>query len=51
MDEYNCNNDFKMFVDKYCAKSLIAPEEAMQHYIVKEVESYYRFKRTKCKNQ
>jgi hypothetical protein len=45
MDEYNNNPDFKLYVDKYCCKAGITPTEAVQHIIVKNVETEYRHKR------
>jgi hypothetical protein len=47
--EYEVNEDFRDYVDKYCKKHLIQPAEAMQHVIVKNVEELYRHKRLECK--
>lgn len=45
MEEYNINPDFKEYVDKYCAKHKITPEQAIEHKLVKIIESEYRHKR------
>lgn len=38
---YEKNYDFKEYVDKYCKKNNISIEEALEHYIVKDVAKYY----------
>jgi hypothetical protein len=48
MDEYNENIEFKEYVDKYCTKHRLMPEEATQHLIVKNVEEQYRHRRIDC---
>lgn len=45
MEEYNINSDFKEYVDKYCTKHKIAPEQAVEHKLVKTIETEYRHKR------
>jgi hypothetical protein len=45
MEEYNSNPDFKLYVDKYCRKAGITPDEAVRHIIVKNVEAEYRHRR------
>lgn len=49
MEEYNNNIEFKTFVDKYCYKHDITPEQAAGHLIVKLVEQEYRNRRLNCK--
>lgn len=50
MEEYNLNSDFKEYVDKYCTKHKITPEQAVEHALVKNVEIEYRHKRQNIKN-
>lgn len=38
---YEKNEDFKQYVDKYCKKTNITPEEAFTHYMIKDVARYY----------
>lgn len=45
MEEYNINPDFKEYVDKYCTKHKIAPEQAVEHKLLKTIEMEYRHKR------
>lgn len=45
MEEYNINLDFKEYVDKYCRKHKIIPEQAVEHELVRTVETDYRYKR------
>lgn len=45
MVEYNINLDFKEYVDKYCTKHRIAPEQAVEHKLMKIIEAEYRRKR------
>lgn len=45
MEEYNINPKFKEYVDKYCEKHKITPQQAVEHELVKEVEAEYRHKR------
>lgn len=45
MEEYNINPDFKEYVDKYCTKHKIAPEQAVEHKLVKIIEAEYQRKR------
>ena len=49
MKEYTQNPDFRQYVDKYCQKHKITPEEAVQHKLVQFVEAEYRHKRVDCK--
>ena len=44
METYNSNKNFKDFVDKYCTKHEISVEEALKHFIVREVEKTYKEK-------
>lgn len=50
MEEYNNNIEFKEYVDKYCCKHNVTPEEATQHLLVKGVEEQYRHRRLECTN-
>lgn len=45
MKEYDVNNDFKNYVDKYARDNNISVEQALQHRLVVQTESYYREKR------
>lgn len=38
---YARNSDFKVYVDKYCAKHQITVEQALQHYLVRMVGRQY----------
>ena len=38
---YEKNEDFKEYVDRYCKKHNIPVQEALDHYIVKDVAKYY----------
>lgn len=49
MEEYEKNEDFKEFVDKYCTREHITPEIAVTHAIVQEVEKDYKHKRANCR--
>lgn len=33
--------DFERYLERYCKKHEISPEEAKEHYLVKEVKVYY----------
>ena len=35
------NTDFDLYVQRYCVKHEIAPEEAIKHRLVQEVKTYY----------
>ena len=39
---YEENEDFKMYVDKYCTKTRISVEEAIKHVLVKDAGEYYK---------
>ena len=39
---YETNQDFREYVDRYCAKHKITAEEAIEHQIVKEVGKAYK---------
>lgn len=41
---YNHNEDFKMYVDRYCNQYGLTVEEALEHEIVKQVAAQYREK-------
>ena len=41
---YNHNEDFKMYVDRYCNQYGLTVEEALEHEIVKSVAAQYREK-------
>lgn len=45
MVKYNINLDFKEYVDKYCTKHRIAPKQAVEHKLVKTIETEYRHNR------
>ena len=49
MEEYNNNAEFKVYVDKYCCKHNLTPEQAAEHLIVRLVEQEYRQRRLNCK--
>lgn len=36
------NDDFELYLDKYCKKHGITPEEAKTHKMIRDVEAYYR---------
>lgn len=38
---YEKNIDFKKYVDRYCKKHDISVDQALDHYIVKDVAKYY----------
>ena len=42
MEFYNHNEDFKMYVDRYCNQYGLTVEEALEHEIVKSVAEQYR---------
>lgn len=44
MDTYRTNEHFREIVDKYCVKHGITVEEALQHYLIKEIEKQYKEK-------
>ena len=39
---YAENEDFKRYVDKYCAKTHISVERALQHNLVQMAGMYYK---------
>lgn len=41
VDMYEQEEDFKRYVDRYCAKHHIPVEEALTHVIVQDIASYY----------
>lgn len=41
MDMYEQNMDFKMYVNRYCAKHQIPVNEALAHVMVRDVADYY----------
>ena len=41
---YNHNEDFKMYVDRYCNQYGLTVDEALEHEIVKSVAEQYREK-------
>ena len=45
METYNSNENFKTIVDKYCVKHGITVEEALKHYIIREIEKSYKEKK------
>ena len=49
MKEYNMNEEFRKYVDKYCIKHQVTPEQAVEHMVVKLVEEEYRNRRINCK--
>ena len=44
MEFYNHNEDFKMYVDRYCNQYGLTVDEALEHEIVKSVAAQYREK-------
>lgn len=38
------NDDFELFLEKYCKKHKLTPEEAKTHLLVRDVEAYYEEK-------
>lgn len=42
MEFYNTNNDFKTYVDKYCATHRTLPENAVKTLLVQEVYKMYK---------
>ena len=44
MECYNHNEDFKMYVDRYCNQYGLTVDEALEHEIVKQVAAQYREK-------
>ena len=44
MEFYNHNEDFKMYVDRYCKQYGLTVDEALEHEIVKNVAAQYREK-------
>ena len=44
MEFYNHNEDFKMYVDRYCKQYGLTVDEALEHEIVKQVAAQYREK-------
>lgn len=51
MEEYNSNAEFRAYVDKYCRKHDITPEQAAGHLIVKLVKQKYRHRRLNCSRE
>ena len=43
-DFYNRNEDFKMYVDRYCNQYGLTVDEALEHEVVKRVAAQYREK-------
>ena len=41
MEFYNHNEDFKMYVDRYCNQYGLTVDEALEHEIVKNVAAQY----------
>ena len=41
---YNHNEDFKMYVDRYCNQYGLTVDEALEHEIVKSVAAQYKEK-------
>ena len=44
MEFYNHNEDFKMYVDRYCKTYGLTVDEALEHELVKQVAAQYREK-------
>ena len=44
MEFYNHNEDFKMYVARYCNQYGLTVEEAREHELVKQVAAQYREK-------
>ena len=44
MEFYNHNEDFKMYVDRYCNQYGLTVDEALEHEIVNQVAEQYREK-------
>ena len=42
MEFYNHNEDFKMYVDRYCNQYGLTVDEALEHELVKQVAEQYR---------
>lgn len=40
MSLYDENKDFRDYVDKYCIKHQITPDEAIEHYLIKAYAVY-----------
>lgn len=49
MEEYNLNEDFREYVDKYCKKHNVTPEQAVEHKLVQYVLEEYNHRRVDCK--
>ena len=41
---YDRNEDFKMYVDRYCNQYGLTVDEALEHELVKQVAAQYREK-------
>ena len=42
--QYNENEDFKEYVDKYCKKHKCTVDQAFAHALIKEVSEHYKNK-------
>ena len=51
MEEYNLNEEFRGYVDKYCKKHQVTPEQAVEHKLVQYVLEEYKHKRVGYKQR
>ena len=51
MGEYNINPEFREYVDKYCKKHNVTPEQAVEHKLVQYVLEEYKHKRDDYKQR
>ena len=51
MEEYNLNEDFRQYVDKYCKKHNVTPEQAVEHKLVQYVLEEYKHRRVDYKQR
>lgn len=47
MEFYNHNEDFKMYVDRYCKQYGLKVDDALEHELVKQVAEQYREKKVR----
>lgn len=47
IDFYQTNDDFRVYLDKYCDKHNLTVAEASNHLIVKETAKYYKDQETR----
>lgn len=49
MEEYTINPEFREYVDRYCNKHDVTPEQAVEHKLIQYVLEEYRHKRINCR--